>query len=210
MGLFSSLFRPTEYATQRLAAHCVFLRDEHQFLQEYANTRVSSSSELTRLQFSKDVLMLILAAQATTLYLRDQRQLVQTVESFRRIYLGLISVPPTSVVGECLVCEDELKAVGSIVAPNAPLSQVRTTLVSTKRFISLVVDCRSSEFNREMIRGCLESASSAAMLPLGHTCLWRIRGGSKDEISFDDVNHFAVAFTIPYTSICIEAQRLFE
>jgi len=210
MGLFSSMFRSTEYAGQRLADRCRLIRDDHQFLQEYANTRVSSSSELMRLQFSKDVLVLILAAEGITLCLRDDRQLVQTVESLRRNYLGLISVPPTSLVGACLVCDDEIKAIGSIVAPNAPLSQVRMTSVSTMRLISLMMDCRSSEFHTEFVRGSLEATSSAKLLSLARTCLWRIRGGSRDEISFDDVNHFAVAFSAAYIAIYVTAQKLFE
>lgn len=210
MGFFSSIFKSNEVAAQRFAEQCLFLRDEHQFLQNFANTRVHSSSELGRLQFSKDVLLLILAAECITLNLRDDKQLVQTVEHFQGHYLHRVSVSPTSVVGTCLICDEEISAVGEIIAPNAPLSQIRTTLVSTTGLISVVMACRSSEFHREFVRGCLESSSSAAFLPLARTCLWRIRGGSKDDIPFDDVSHFSVAFTAPYLSLHMTAQRLFS
>jgi len=127
MGVFSSLFasrtsRQVSSRSDRLADLCIKIRQEMGFLDYYLSNRTEKSGDLMRFQFSKDVLMLLMSFAAVRTTFVDEQEFMQFNERVRSRYLRRLPVPPTSLVGDCLVCEDELEAIARFVAPNVTLS----------------------------------------------------------------------------------------
>lgn len=199
MSFLSSLFGgetpgPARAASDVLADLCFKVRQEMGFLDDYLSNRTETAADLMRFHFSKDVLMILLSSVAVTNPRHDHQKLMQFNERVRSRYLSLLPVAATSLVGDCLICEDELAAIAPFVAPNAPYSQIRTTPVSTIGLISLVVDYRAAEFRNDVSTGMSQSKSGFGLfLPPARTFLCRVRGVPRDTISFDDVNYLAVA-----------------
>jgi hypothetical protein len=208
MSLFSAVFGRSSVpkhpsAAARLAEVCVKVRQEYHFLEYYTSNCEESSAVIMRLNFSKDVLLILMSSVVLMRHQRDNHQrLMQFNEEVRTRYLSMIPVSPTSLVGDCLVCEDEIAAIAPFVAPNAPLSQLRTTIVSTTGLISLVVDYRASEFRNDVIDGMVASKGSPALWePAARTFLGRIRGVGRDTISPDDVSYMTVALSQPFGAL---------
>lgn len=137
---------------------------------------------------------------------KDNQRLMQFNEEVRTRYLSMIPVTPTSLVGDCLVCEDELEAIAPFVAPNTPLSQLRTTIVSTTGLLSLVVDYRARESRNDLLDGMLASKTGTGIwVPVARTFLSRIRGVPGDTVSSEDVSYMAAALIMPFGSL-LDAQ----
>lgn len=205
MGFFSSLFGQTPSVGHQLADVCFTVRQKMGFLQDYASNRPETPAALVRLEFSKDILMLLYAATIVQGRIHNHHLLMQTNEQMRSRYLSLLPVPQTSLVGDCLICEDELESIGACVAPGALLSQVRTARVDTKRLMSLVCDYRAPQFRHDLMTGALKAKQIGhgigLWLPIARTFLSQIRGVPHDSIPFDDASYLSVAAEIPFTVI---------
>ncbi len=55
-----------------------------------------------RFEFSKDVLMLLLAATVVQRRIQNLQRVMQINDQMRSRYLSLLPVAPTSLVGDCL------------------------------------------------------------------------------------------------------------
>jgi len=206
MGLFSSLFgkpavpeRPSSAA--RLAQICIAIRQESSFLDYYTSNRQETSAALMRLTFSQDVLLILMSTVVLMRYKQTHNQrLMQFNEEVRTLYLRKIPVSPTSIVSDCLICEDELEAIGPVIAPNAPLSQIRTAIVSTTGLISLVVDYRAAEFRRDVLEGITTSPRCQVgfWTPVARTFIARTRGVPRESVADDDVSYMATALILPW------------
>jgi hypothetical protein len=210
VGLFSSLFarRTPQQASSRsdrLTDLCIEIRQEMGFLDYYLSNRTEKPADLMRFHFSKDVLMILLSSASVMTSIVDHQEFMQFNERVRSRYLRRLPVPPTSLVGDCLVCEDELEAISRFVAPNASLSQIRTTPVSTIGLISLTVDYRASEFRNDFVDGFSQSESGFGHFqPAARTFLSRVRGVPADSISFDDIVYLSTAIIMPFHALALE------
>ncbi len=209
MGLFSSQSKTHLAGGDKLAEVCFSVREEMNVLGDFAATRVRSGAELLRLQFSRDVLLILMGAAAAQMCIQEHEELMEINERSRSRYLDIVPLPPTSLVGDCVICQDEVESVGRIFSPGSKSPQILSTPVSTKGIISMTVDYRAPEFRSDFYRGLRESkVPSDYWLPVARRFIYRIRGGSPDEIPFDDVNHFAVALLLPFTAIRGETAAL--
>jgi hypothetical protein len=207
------LFAKRASLPEQLANLCFKVRCEafQSFLDDYVAKGFESSDALRRLEFSKDVLVIFLASHALQVrMISNHQRFLQINESVRRHYLTQLPVPPSSLIGDCFICEDEIKAIADFAAPGAPLSQVRTTPASTIGLISFATDYRAAEFREDIIEGLHRQSTvgSGMWLPAARTFLKRIRGVPRESIPFDHVNHFSITLLLPFMLISETVQKI--
>jgi len=195
----------------RLADICYATRNESRFLQAYARERLRTSHELQRLEFSKDVLVILLAAAMAQVRIRNQEHVMRVNEAMRDRYLSLLNAPTSTLVGDCVVCDDEIQALASFIDKRSSLSQIRTTSVTMIGLVSLCVDLRAREFRGALVQGAKEAKNGIGMwIPVANITLQRIRGETSNEIDFDDINHFSVAIEMFYHALTMRSLELFR
>jgi hypothetical protein len=204
MGFFSSLFSTPTSLGVRLADTCLEVRRDMQFLSSYVESRYESPAALIRLEFSKDVLMLFMAATVVETFIKDPLRRQQINEQMRSRYLSLLPVSPTCLVGDCIACDDEL---GPYVAPDASTSQLRTSIVSTKGLISLVVEYRQEEFRKDIVEGALSGSVYDLWTSVAKRFLKNIRGVPSWSIPEEDAIHLSAAIGTPFFIISETAKQ---
>ena len=190
MGLFSSLFghsQPPKKPSPAilLANKCLAIRGDNGFLDYYISHRSESPETLMRLKFSQDALLVLMSTIVARNRTKNNQRRQQFNEEVRTHYLRKIPVPSTSLVGDCLACQEELEAIRPFVSPNASLPELRTAIVSTTGLLSLIIDYRAQQFRQDMMDGVLEAHNGAFIFwePVCKTFLSQIRGTPRDSIS---------------------------
>lgn len=202
MGFFSSRAVQSRTASDQIADVLFFVRQEMRFLDEYRAAGREASDALMRLDFSKDVLLLLLSTALVQGAVRDHERNMQINDQVRTRYLKSIPVHATSLICDCLACEDELEAIGSFVSPGASLPEIRTTVVSRIGLISLVTDFRAPEFRADFSAGVAQQQFGWDLtIPVCRRFLSRIRGVSTEAIDSDDICELAIALILPFEKL---------
>ena len=211
MGLFS-LFAKSPSLAEQVANLCLKVRCEvfELFIGDYIANGFESPTALRRLDFSKDVLMMFLTSAALQARISDHQRFLQFNDVVRSHYLKVLPVPRISLVGDCLVSDDEIEAVTDFVEPGAPVSQIRTTSADTKGLIQFATDFRAAEFREDFIEGLdrQSKVGSGMWLPTARSLLKRIRGVPPESIPFDHVSHFSFTLHFPFMEISQAIQKI--
>ena len=213
MGILKSLFGRNTNAGQQLAELCFTVREQMNFLDDYIASGKETGDALQRLEFSKDVIMMFIGASIVEMYVKSAPKALQINDDFRRIYLALLSLPPSSRIGNCLVRDDEIKLVAERVAPGTPIQKLRSGSMSTADLMMVVGNIRSPQFRRDLLEGALLTQQRGGFLlwlPAAKSFLSQIRGVSVDAVSFDDANHLCIAIHMPFGMISSRAQEFLQ
>lgn len=183
------------------------------FLDDYINSGRETPEAINRLKFTKDVIINLVGAEIVYMHIRSRQHAVETSDAFRDQYLELVTVPPMSEIGRCLVLVDELEAVAQIIAPGTPVSKLKNGSISTKDLIRVVGNVRSPRFRKDFLAGAhlvSEKGGFFLWFPAAQSFLSQIRGVPAASISFDDTNHFAIAIQMSFFPVMNEAPALFR
>ena len=184
----------------RLAQLCANIREEGHFPEHYTSSCAESSASLMRLNFSRDVLLILMSSVVSVRYkLHDHDRRMRFNQEVRTRYLRMIAVAPTSIVADCLISSEELQAVAPFIAPGATISQVRTATVSTTKLISLIVDHRAPQFHRDLLDGFIAYGGGQIVCePVARTFISLFRGMRREAITDDDVTNMTEAIGMPF------------
>ena len=213
MGLLSSIFGRTANAGDQLAEICAVVRQQNGFLDNYVSTGKETAAALKRLEFSKDIIMVFIGVSIVESYVKSHPKALQINDAFRRRYFELVNLPTMSVIGSCLLCDDEVDEAARRIAPGMPIEKMKGCSVSTTDLTMVVGDIRSPQFRRDFLQGALMTQQRGGFLlwmPAAKSFLAQIRGVSAESISFDDANHLCIAIQMPFSMIYHNAQDLFR
>jgi hypothetical protein len=213
MGIFSTFLGHKPDSGSQLADLCFSVRNSVNFLDFYVGDCNETAEALRRLEFSRDIIMIFVGSSIVETQVKSQSRALQICDSMRRRYLDLVSPPPTSQIGDCLIREDELESVAQRVAPGTPIQKLLSSSMPTVELMMIVCDIRSSQFRRDFLEGALMTQQQGGFmlwLPAAKSFLSQIRGISAESIAFDDANRLCVAIQMPFGMISTKAQGILQ
>lgn len=177
-------------------ADCYFtIRQRNNFLEGYRSQFFDSGADAKRFEVNKDVIMMLLSSSVLQMCFVDSTQFWKFFNPMRTRYLDLISAPSTSLVGDYIVCADEIAKLASRVTPACPVEEMRRRYIPTSGLLSFMIDFRIFEFWIDHTNGKKEGgAGNCGTLPIARRHLSRVRNVPAESIPFDHVNYLGVDF----------------
>lgn len=206
MGLFSSFSEQPPTVGNQLAEYCFSIRQEMHLIDDYIFSHTETPATIKRLNFSKDIIIPHIATLVVNMRILDSKRRIQTNDQMLAHYLSLLPISPTSIISDCLVCEDELKAIGQIVSPGITPSELLESSISTIGLLGLMSNYRSKQFQRDLLEGSILNEKKAGIMllfPVAQTLLSQVRGVPRHSIAYSDALDFCIGLQFPFSKMYI-------
>ena len=209
MGLFSSLFGQPPTAGNQLAKCCFLIRQEMQLVDDYTSRHPETPATIKRLHFSKDIIIPHIATLVVNMHILDSKRRIQTNEQTLAHYLRLLPVPPTSIISDCLVCENELEAIGQIASLGTSPSELLESSISTTGLLGFMSNYRSQQFQQDLLEGAIlheKRGGIMLLFPAAQTLLSQVRGVPRHSIAHSDAYDLCIGLQFPFSKMMMEAE----
>lgn len=210
-SFFSSFFSKKQTCGERLASLAGYIRDEGQSIKRFIEEWPGSQVEAIRLSFSREHLILYTAKITAHVYEKDSKARTRIIEDCYRTYFKGIRVPTEKVpLYCCVICEDEADYVArEFRLTPAPYEKLMDSLVDMKETMVLLTERRIMEYASVM--GTVRARFSGDVSPRFPLCrifLWRVRGGSIEDVSEAEILNLAIVLANIETCMLSEGERL--
>ncbi len=215
MGILSTLFGHRSNGGNQLAELCFSVRNSNDFLEDYVSNCRETEEALTRLKFSREIIMIFIGCECVEHLVQNEHMALQIRDSFRLKYLNLVSPPKRSMIKDCLILENELKSVVERVDPGTHTQNFLGASMLTFELMMVVSDIRTPQFRRDFFEGSMlttQNPAAGLMLwfPAAKRFLAQIRGVPVESISFNDANRLCISIHMPFTTIFQHAHVIFQ